>query len=136
MAAAIQARDTSDREGLLVTVPVKANTKIFQGTLVVSDAGFAAPGRTALNLLVIGRAESTVDNTGGAAGAVSVQVRRGTFKFDNDGADLVAQANFFADGFITDDQTVCKTNGGGTKSRAGRILGVDLDGGVWVDTLN
>jgi len=105
----------------------------LQGTLVVVDAGYAAPGRTALNLRVVGRAEETVDNTGGANGAVSVLVRRGVFKFDNDPADAITQADLWADCFITDDQTVCRTNGSNTKSRAGRVVDIEPDG-VWVDT--
>jgi len=133
MPAATAPRDTAMRDGDLFRIPVKANTRIWQGTLVVSDAGFAAPGRTALNLRVIGRAEETVDNTGGANGAVSVLVRRGVFKFDNDPADAIGQADLWADCFITDDQTVCRTNGSNTKSRAGRVVDIEPDG-VWVDT--
>ncbi|WP_337869814.1 hypothetical protein [Meiothermus sp.] len=117
----------------MVAVPVKANTRVFQGTLVVSDAGYAAPGRAALNLRVIGRADETGDNIGGANGAISVLVRRGVFKFDNDVGDAITQADLWADCFITDDQTVCRTNGGNTKSRAGRIIDLEPDG-VWVDT--
>jgi len=133
MPAATAPRDTFMREGDLFLIPVKANTKIFQGTLVVVDAGYAAPGRTALNLRVVGRAEETADNTGGANGAVSVLVRPGVFKFDNDPADAIGQADLWADCFITDDQTVCRTNGVNTKSRAGRVVDIEPDG-VWVDT--
>ncbi len=133
MPAATAPRDTPEREGSVVAVPVKANTRVFQGTLVVSDAGYAAPGRAALNLRVIGRADETGDNIGGANGAISVLVRRGVFKFDNDVGDAITQADLWADCFITDDQTVCRTNGGNTKSRAGRIIDLEPDG-VWVDT--
>ncbi|WP_299427201.1 hypothetical protein [uncultured Meiothermus sp.] len=133
MPPAIAPRDTPERDGQLFSVPVGANRHIWQGTLVVSDAGWAAPGRTALNLRVIGRAEENANNTGGANGAIRVLVRRGVFKFDNDPADLVTQAELWADCFITDDQTVSRTNGTNTKSRAGRVVGLDADG-VWVDT--
>ena len=36
------------------------------------------------------------------------------------------------DCFIVDDQTVAKTNGANTRSRAGKVFDVDADG-VWVD---
>jgi hypothetical protein len=118
----------------LIYVPVKAATKIWQGSLVVSDAGFAAPGRVATTLLALGRAEITVDNTAGAAGALFVTVRRGAFKWLNAGADPVAQADFFTTVFIVDDQSIGKTNGGATRSAAGKFLGLDTDGGAWVET--
>lgn len=116
------------------TVPVKAATKCLQGGIAVYDAGYAAPGRTALNLIAAGVFEETADNTGGAAGAVSVRIRRGSFKFANSaGGDLIAQANVGATAYIVDDQTVALTNGTGTRSAAGKIVGVDADGGVWVE---
>ncbi|NJK43807.1 MAG: hypothetical protein HC933_05565 [Pleurocapsa sp. SU_196_0] len=125
--------DTPERVGAEYVIPVKANTKIFFGTLVVLDGGFAAPGRTALNLIVMGRAEETVDNTGGAAGDKSIKVRRGVFKFNQDPGAVSTQANVGTDAFITDDQTIARTNGTNTKSRAGRIMQIDADG-VWIDT--
>ena len=129
--------DTPERVGNNYVVPVKAATKINAGSLVVWDAGFAAPGRTGAGLLVIGRAEEMSDNLlspqglPGVAGAKSVTVRRGVFKFANDLADPITQANVGANAFIVDDQTVCKTAAG--KSRAGQIVQLDADG-VWVDT--
>ena len=69
---------------------------------------------------------------GGANGAISVQVKRGTFKYGNSSAgDLIAQADVGADCYIVDDQTVAKTNGSSTRSVAGKIIAVDADG-VWV----
>jgi hypothetical protein len=119
----------------LLSVQVKASAKINQGSLVVFDAGFAAPGRTAVGLIAAGRARQNADNTGGAAGAIGVEVERGTFRWANSSAgDLIAQADVGADCFIVDDQTVAKTNGGATRSRAGKVLAVDASG-VWVETL-
>jgi hypothetical protein len=133
MAATTGPIDVPERKGDDYVVPVKAATKINLGSLVVWDAGFAAPGRVAVGLLVAGRAEETVDNTAGAAGVRSVRVRRGVFKYTNEATDLCAQANVGADGFMSDDQSIAKTNGGSTRSRAGRIVQVDSDG-VWIDT--
>lgn len=115
------------------SLPVKANTKIYAGSLVVVDAGYAAPGRTATGLKVVGRAKTTVDNTGGAAGDKTIEVERGVFKWANSAAgDLIAQADVLNSCFIVDDQTVAKTDGTGTRSAAGTIVQVDSDG-VWVE---
>lgn len=117
----------------LLSLPVKANTKIHAGSLVVIDAGYAAPGRTATGLITLGRAEETVDNTGGNAGDKRVSVRQGVFNFTNSAdADAIAQAQVGGMSYIVDDQTVAKTDGSGARSAAGRIVQVDSDG-VWVE---
>lgn len=132
MAALTAARNTPERAGDVLGYPVKASVKPIQGGIAVLNAGYAAPGTTALNLVAIGRFESTVDNTAGANGAETVEVKRGTFKFGNSSAgDLIAQADVGADCYIVDDQTVAKTNGTNTRSVAGKIIAVDADG-VWV----
>ena len=130
MGALTEARDTARREGDLIVVPVKAATKVFLGSIAVADAGFAAPGRTAAGLKALGRASQTVDNTAGAAGALSVEIERGTFLFENSATDPLAQADLFADCYIEDDQTVAKTAAG--KSRAGKLIAFDVNG-VWVE---
>lgn len=113
--------------------PVKANAKIYQGALVALDAnGFAIAGATATTLKGAGRAEQFVDATGLADGAVSVEVAEGIFKWLNSTAgDALAQADVGAAIFIVDDETVAKTNGGATRSKAGVVEQVDTDG-VWV----
>jgi hypothetical protein len=134
MAALTEARlETREREGRLLSVPVKANVVIFAGALVVSNAGFAAPGTSAANLVALGRAEATVVNTGGADGAQTIEVKRGVFKFENDAADAVTQLELGKTVFIKDDQTVKKTSGAGF-SEAGKVLAVDSDG-VWIEVL-
>ncbi len=129
MAALTAARNTPRRDGDVIGIPVKAATTIYQGGLVVADAGYAAPGRTATGLIAAGRAEETV--TAVSAGDAIAQVRTGTFKFGNAAADLVTQAEVGSDCYIVDDQTVAKTNGANTRSRAGKVLAVESDG-VWV----
>lgn len=130
MAALTQARNTPEKNGEIFALPVKANTTVHQGSLVVIDAGYAAPGRVATGLIAAGRAEHSA--TAVAAGSAVVEVRRGIFKFANSAsADLIAQADVGADCFIVDDQTVAKTNGSNTRSRAGKVASLDADG-VWV----
>jgi hypothetical protein len=141
MAALAKDRNTAqwgdDAQPALCALPVRANTQIFGGSLVVSDGGYAAPARTATGLLAAGVAIKQFDNrtatTGGVAGALTATVRKGVFKFDNSAAgDAVTQANFGALCYAVDDHTVALTAGGGTRSIAGVIEGVDADGGVWV----
>lgn len=130
MAALAAARNTQERSGNVSGVPIKANTTCYQGGIAVLDAGYAAPGYVATTLIAIGRFEETAAAV--VAGDATARVKRGTFKFANSAAgDLIAQADVGADCYIVDDQTVAKTNGTNTRSRAGKIEAVDADG-VWV----
>lgn len=133
MTALVADRNTPKKAAELLGFAMAANAKIYAGALVVANAaGFAAPGSVATTLTALGRAESFVDNTGGADGAKTVQVsRQNAFKFANHGADLVVQADTGKTCYIVDDQTVAKTSGGATRSIAGKVLGVEADG-VWV----
>ncbi len=130
MSALTAARNTPERLGEVFGFPVKAATTVHQGSLVVLDAGYAAPGRTATALVAIGRAEESA--TAVAAGDANVRVRSGIFKFANSAAgDLIAQADVGTDCYIVDDQTVAKTAATATRSRAGLIVAVESSG-VWV----
>lgn len=134
MTALAVERNTPERVGAIEQHPIKANVKIFKGSLCVIDAGYVAPARTATGLLVCGRAEATLDNTGGAAGALTVPVKRGKFRWGNSASgDLIAQANLGAVCYLVDDQTVALTDGTGSRSAAGKIVGVDA-AGVWVES--
>lgn len=126
-------RDTPMKDGELIQVPVAASVKIYAGALVAANAtGFATPGAVATTLTYLGRAESQVDNSTGAAGAKMVLVRRKkAFKFKNHAADLVVQADLGKPCYIVDDETVAKTNGTATRSAAGTVVGIDADG-VWI----
>ena len=92
--------------------------------------GGAGPTTCAVGRAV-GRAESTVDNSGGAAGAATVEYRQGVFAFENASGDAVVQAGVGKLCFIVDDQTVAATNGTGTRSPAGIVEGIE-GGRVWV----
>ena len=138
MAATTLERDT-DRMGKgaeapeKVYLPLAASAKILKGTIVMTNAsGLALPGAVATGQICWGRAEDTVDNTGGAASALSVEVRQGVHKwFNSTAGDLIVQADIGKTCFILDNQTVAKTDGTGTRSIAGRIVKIDTDG-VWV----
>jgi hypothetical protein len=133
MAALTGPRDTQARFGGNWTWPVAAGAKIFAGALVVLQAGVARPGFTGTGLMAAGRADATADNTDGADGAIPVKVSRGVFSFASAGAaDAVTAVHIGRTVHIVDDQTVALTDGGGTRSAAGRVMGVD-GRGVWVE---
>ncbi len=133
MAALTKGRDTQARSGDVSEWPVKAGTKIHAGALVAIDAtAHAVPMSTSDALVGGGRAESAADNSAGADGDLSVRVGRGIYKFQNSaGADLITRSDIGADCYGVDDQTVARTDGTNTRSRAGKIHDVDSDG-VWV----
>lgn len=131
MSALAAPRIVPEKAGVTSNPPVAAGAKIHHGALVVMDAGFAKPGYAAAGLVTLGIAEETVDNTGGAAGAKRVVVKRGCFHFANHGADAVTEADIGKDAYVVDDQTVAKTSATNTRSIAGKVVDVDA-AGVWI----
>jgi hypothetical protein len=127
-----QDRNTHMAAAEVLVVPVAAGVRIFGGALVMANAaGLALSGSTAVGQTYLGRAEEYVDNRDGAAGAATVEVRRAkAFKWANDGS--VTQAHLLKTAYIVNDETVAATDGGATRSAAGRIVGIDADG-VWVE---
>lgn len=126
-------RNTPSRDGELLTLDVAASTKIFAGSIVMIDSsGNANDGDTATGCFGIGRAEEQVDNSSGSAGDKTVTVRCGIFRFGNSSSgDAIARDDIGKPCYIVDDQTVALTNGGATRSVAGRVVDVD-SAGVWV----
>lgn len=116
--------------------PVAANTVIWEGAQVglsgVAAAAVAVPMSTAVGLNCVGVADGTADNRGGLAGAQTVDVGLGAFLMNIDGADPVTIADVGATVYATDDNTISKTNGGNTKSKAGVLFAIDSSGAAWV----
>ena len=133
MPALVKDRLYKRRQGLEFAAPVAAGAICFEGGIVcLSAAGYAVPGATLATLRAVGIAQKRADNTGGGNGAVTVPYERGTFNFANDPADPVTPADIGATVFMTDDNTVSRTNpGGNTKSAAGLLLNVDANA-AWV----
>jgi hypothetical protein len=132
MVALTTERNTRLRIGDLRLEPVAAAVKIFGGSLVMRNAaGYLTKGATATGCIGVGRAEKTVDNSAGALGALSLDYRLGSFLFANLAADLVTIADIGKPCFIADDQTVARTDGTATRSRAGIVEAVQATG-VWV----
>ncbi|WP_028319340.1 hypothetical protein [Desulfobulbus elongatus] len=126
-------RDTKERSGDRIVLPVAASVTCYAGGLAARDAnGRATPGATATTLRGVGRFAERVTN-GVTAGAVSITIEKGIFRWANSAdTDAIAAADIGADCYIVDDQTVAKTSGTSTRSVAGKIFDVDAQG-VWVD---
>lgn len=133
MGALTEARLTKERDGKIFSRALAANAVVHEGGIVcLSATGWATPGATATTLVADGVAKASVDNTGGANGAARVDVAKGVFQFANSAAgDAITAAEIGDNAYIVDDQTVAKTNGGGTRSVAGKIVDVDAQG-VWI----
>jgi hypothetical protein len=133
MTATTTERNTPRRDAAQLELPVAASARLLAGTIAMINAsGLAEAGTTATARRGVGVVEATADNTGGAASAISVRIRRGCFAFANSTAgDAITRGDIGATAYIVDNQTVAKTDGTGTRSPAGVIR--DVDGrGVWV----
>jgi hypothetical protein len=112
-----------------ITLLVKANGKGFKGGLVATDnTGYAISGSSlqAGSLKVWGIATKDFDNTGGANGAITIDVERGVFPFAQKGGDAVVQGDLGSQVYAEDDQTVCHTST--SRSSAGIFYGFDENG--------
>lgn len=102
----IEARSTER----LIALAVAADAVIFLGAMVaVNAAGFAVPAEDTAGLKVIGVAQRQIDNTGGADGAVRVEVQKGVFGLENSETNAVTQAQVGREVFVEDDGTVAST---------------------------
>jgi len=101
-----------------------AAAKIYAGSLVMIDAGYAKPAAKATGKIIVGRARTTVDNSGGNAGDLSIDVEEGMFLWDNGtSTDACTQADVGALVYILDDHTVTRLSTG--SSIAGRLMGFE-----------
>ena len=129
-------------EGALAPVAAGANCR--QGGIAVvatsgSAAGYYTNGTAALGLVAMGIFQSSFDNTSGANGAtgantdgfgkLGASVRTGVFPLAcGTTTDAITQANVGQPCYIIDNQTVGLTDGAGTRSVAGVIVGMDPAG--------
>lgn len=112
-----------------IVIPVAAKTVLTENTIVAVGAdGYAVSGTKAEGLIAAGRVERLADNGAGEAGDISVEVRRGTFVWDNDGT--IKSTDVLKECYIAGSTSVTIAADGA--SPAGIILAVDEDG-VTVD---
>lgn len=109
--------------------PVYQSSLIYKGSLVCQNAtGYAVKGSTSTALRALGVAQEQKDNTSGSSGDLDITYRKGVYPFFNSSSsDEITSAEKDEVCYIVDDQTVAKTSGGGTRSIAGRIRGIDPD---------
>ena len=110
MAASTAAREAARKDGIVVSYPVQAGVKINKGTLVsVDNTGYLRPARSGVATdAFAGVAYEGVDNTLGAAGAVSIRVfKTGTFIFPKGAATV--QTDLGTAFYAADDPTLTAT---------------------------
>lgn len=126
-------RQYVEREGRYIHHAVDADAQIFAGALVAqlsSGEGFIRPATENASLVVVGVAQESADNRNGAAESMSVKVRKGVFRLENNGD--VTRKHVGRSAYVVDDQTVSASDAGATRPQAGTIVLVD-EHGVWVD---
>jgi hypothetical protein len=132
MAQLTAPRDTPEIAGVHSVYPVAAATILYAGGLWATDAnGRLVPASDTAGLLVQGRGEVTADNSAGGAGAITAEVKRSCFKFNNSGTNPITAAMIGKTAYVEDDNTVASTSV--NKVVAGKIMRVDSDG-IYVQT--
>lgn len=122
---------TPEKIGDIYYYPVESGRILYKGALVALDTdGYLVPAGDAATDTVVGRCEDYVDNTSGADGALSVNVKEGVFRWVN-GSTSITVADVGNTCYAVDNNTVHQTSGGGARAAAGRIVAVDSVG-VWV----
>ena len=126
--------DVPSKPGLEIVLPMAA-VKIWRGSAigVVSGTGYATPMLVATsNIVFMGVAEETVDNSAGIAGDRSIRVQmRGLVGFNSDtniNQSVVGTTVYFKSG--SDDNTVSATP---SAVAAGTLKYIDSNSVAWVD---
>ena len=115
-------------------LPMLTNIKIFKGALVVYDAaGFAANGSDIAGVKFAGIANETVDNTGGASGAKSIEVANGEYKLTGSSLEQADAGRLVYIG--ADNQTVTDGTGATNDIPVGTLIEFLSATSGWVNTL-
>jgi len=132
MAALTSDRNTQYSLGDLLSIPVAAETRIFAGSLVCSNAdGYAVPAADTAGLVFEGVATAQADNRNGADGDLNVVVRRrGRYRLDC--ASALDQSALSARVYAEDDHTVAVAGDVDNDVAVGVIDKVDGAGDCWV----
>lgn len=134
MAAQTRERVGSVRDVTRDVRPMAANVKAWKGGLASCKGGFYKPAVSEADARIVGRFAETKDNTGGAAGAVNVDIHffyeRKLHLLANSGANAVTAAMRETPCYAEDDQTVGSDATG--RSIAGIVYDVTAEG-VWAE---
>lgn len=106
MADITERKASTDRQDGEVLSFLQGAESIFEGALVaINAAGYAVNAGDDASTVIVGVADESVDNSGGAAGDLSIKVRRsGVFTFNS--AFSAAQADVNTVVTCSDNQTV------------------------------
>jgi len=128
------ARNTPKRTGDMLEPGVAASTLIEAGHMGAKNAaGYAVPASDTAGLIVLGRVENTVDNSGGADGDERVRIlRKNVFLLKNSGTAPLTIADIGGNAYVEDSETVTTAAGALNGIVAGKILDVESEG-VWVE---
>lgn len=120
---------------LRLAMALAADAVIYSGAMVALNlSGYLVPASADPSLYVVGVAEKSADNTGGAAGALSIVPRRGCYPFANSASTAaVTSADVGRPCYAVDDNTVSRTNPLGAYPVAGVVAGIDANGKVLVE---
>lgn len=131
MTAATKARltDRYGTNGELENYPMKGAVIILAGTLCALDAsGFMVPVTSVATLQPKSgmKAKETIDTTGLADGVKKIEAELGVWGWENSAAaDQLAQTDVGNAVYGVDNQTVAKTDGGGTRSIIGTLVRIE-----------
>lgn len=125
-------RNTRERDGEDYGYAPAAGQTIFRGAIVCLNASNElVRGSAALNLRCVGVAQNSTLDTSFVGHIVAR--RRRSFQLRNSAAsDAITLGAVGSQCFISDDDQVALTNGGGTRSVCGIVRHVDA-AGVWVE---
>jgi len=153
MSAATASISTPEtRNDVFTDMPVAASTIVYVGTMAAVDAsGNVNPAADTAGLHVLGRCDGTPrttdsasggasalvgsdgNNSAGSAGAVTVDIKQGIFRWNNKSGNLITKAMIGQPCYVYDDNTVGIAGGTSHSIVAGIVWDVDSTG-VWVDT--
>lgn len=133
MADITERKASTDRQDGLVLSFLQGAESIFEGALVaINAAGYAVNAGDDANAVVVGVADESVDNSGGAAGDTSIKVRRsGVFTFV--AAWSAAQADVNTLVYAVDNQSVDLVGTTTNDVLVGRVVEVLSSSKVRVD---
>lgn len=125
-------RTGNERTGnRLLNIPVKGGAELKEATMAAIDAdGYAVNAAASAGLLIAGCVQEYCDNRTGTDGDKTVNVKRGTFVWQNDGT--IKKTDILKPCYMKDSVTVSLT--AENSSFAGIILAVENDG-VTVDMM-
>ena len=111
----------------IFNIPAAAGVELKEATMMAINAsGYAEPASAKEGITIAGCVQKYSDNRLGKDGDIQVNVKRGTYVWNNDGT--IQDTDILKECYVKDETTVTITAAG--SSRAGIILAVESDGVV------